>query len=201
MPLFFHRMSTPDFLNAFHHVDWVGTTERNQFTYNALTNLEALTGSPPKIRVGANSEDHTTWSPTVTVSSSTYSSYPQSTSNLALLYITLQINEDEFPPPNSVTPYPEATKITVGDEYYTLVKYLPAGTQMTWGVNLGANNATNAVNMAKSILRAFASPEVEASGVKLDLIEVGTYLSPPFCQCFCLTIFKNDSFLRFRQRS
>ncbi|GJJ10670.1 hypothetical protein Clacol_004897 [Clathrus columnatus] len=129
--------------------DWVGTTERNQFTFNALTNLESLTGSPPKIRVGANSEDHTTWSPTVT------------------------INEDEFPPPSSITPYPEATKITVGDGYYRLVKFLPRGTQMTWGVNLGADNATNAVNMAKSILRAFASSEVKESGVELDLIEVG----------------------------
>ncbi|GJJ10641.1 hypothetical protein Clacol_004868 [Clathrus columnatus] len=125
--------------------DWVGTTERNQFTFNALTNLESLTGSPPKIRVGANSEDHTTWSPTVT------------------------INEDEFPPPSSITPYPEATKITVGDGYYRLVKFLPRGTQMTWGVNLGADNATNAVNMAKSILRAFASPEVKESGNEADL--------------------------------
>ena len=47
--------------------DWVGVDERNEFTANALDNLAKLTGQPPKIRVGANSEDHTTWSPTVTV--------------------------------------------------------------------------------------------------------------------------------------
>ena len=39
----------------------------------------------------------------------------------------LQVNVDEFPPPNTVTPYPEATSITVGDEYYVLSKWLPAG--------------------------------------------------------------------------
>jgi len=51
-------------------LDWVGTNARNEFTHTALTNLGALTGTPPKIRVGADSEDHTTWSPTVTVRSS-----------------------------------------------------------------------------------------------------------------------------------
>ena len=35
--------------------DWTGTTSRNEFTHAALTALGALTGQPPKIRVGANS--------------------------------------------------------------------------------------------------------------------------------------------------
>lgn len=48
--------------------DWAGIDERNDFTYNALRRLQVLTGSPPRLRVGADSEDHTTWSPTVTVS-------------------------------------------------------------------------------------------------------------------------------------
>lgn len=48
--------------------DWTGVNARNDFTYNALKNLADITGVPPKIRVGANSEDHTVWSPTVTVS-------------------------------------------------------------------------------------------------------------------------------------
>ena len=49
--------------------DWAGTNARNQFTHDALVNYARLTGKPPHIRVGANSEDHTIWSPTVTVSS------------------------------------------------------------------------------------------------------------------------------------
>lgn len=47
--------------------DWTGINSRNPFTYQALKNLADLTGVPPKIRVGADSEDHTVWSPTVTV--------------------------------------------------------------------------------------------------------------------------------------
>ena len=49
------------------------------------------------------------------------------------------------------------------------------GTHMVWGVNLGFNNVTNAVNMAKAILNAFISPEVIESGVVLERIEVGAY--------------------------
>jgi len=129
--------------------DWTGVDARNEFTFTALDNFGQLTGTPTKIRVGANSEDHTTWSPTVT------------------------INEDSFPPPNTITPYPEATSIVVGDGYYQLSKFLPRGTIMTWGVNLGADNVTNAVNMAKSIIRAFSSSAVKAAGVTLDMIEIG----------------------------
>lgn len=44
---------------------------------------------------------------------------------------------------------------------------------MVWGVNLGFNNVTNAVNMAKAIVNAFLSPEVINSGVVLERIEVG----------------------------
>ena len=40
-------------------VDWAGTTERNQFFYNALDNLVQITHSPPFIQISADSEDHT----------------------------------------------------------------------------------------------------------------------------------------------
>ena len=58
------------------------------------------------------------------------------------------------------------------------------GTHMTWGLNFAFDNATNAVNMAQSIFRAF-SPASEATknGVVLDFIELGMYFlshsSPP----------------------
>ena len=44
---------------------------------------------------------------------------------------------------------------------------------MTWGINLGLDNATNARNMANSILQAFSSAAVQAAGVVLDLLEIG----------------------------
>ncbi|PCH34775.1 glycoside hydrolase family 79 protein [Wolfiporia cocos MD-104 SS10] len=129
--------------------DWSGIDKRNDFVYSALTTYANLTGKPPKLRVGADSEDRTVWSPTISV------------------------NEDVFPPSTSSTPYPVASNITVGDEYYSLVKWLPTGTQMVWGVNLGLNNATNAINMAKAIFRAFDLPATRSAGVTLERIEVG----------------------------
>ena len=50
---------------------------------------------------------------------------------------------------------------------------------MTWGVNLGLDNATNALNMARAILNAFSTSAVKASGVVLDLIEIGMFTSVP----------------------
>jgi hypothetical protein len=38
---------------------------------------------------------------------------------------------------------------------------------------LGLDNVTNAVNMAKSIVKAFGTSAVKAANVHLDLIEVG----------------------------
>ncbi|KAI1792639.1 hypothetical protein LXA43DRAFT_330161 [Ganoderma leucocontextum] len=129
--------------------DWTGVDARNNFTYAALSNYAELTGKPPGIRVGANSVDHTFWSPTETM------------------------NEDVFPTPNVITPYPEATHIVVGNDYYKLSRYLPQGTHMVWGINLGANNATNAINMAKAIAGSFSDPAVQAAGVVLERVEVG----------------------------
>lgn len=43
-------------------VDWAGTTDQNEFFYNALDNLVQITNSPPFIRIGADSEDHTDFS-------------------------------------------------------------------------------------------------------------------------------------------
>ena len=129
--------------------DWTGTKTRNQFTFNALQNFAELTGQPPKLRVGADSEDHTFWAP-----------------------IT-DILEESFPPPIPQMPFPEATNITVGDTYYTLSRFLPRGTHFIWGINFAADNVTNAVNMAKAIFRAFDDDAVRSAGVVLDRLEIG----------------------------
>lgn len=47
--------------------DWVGTTSRNQFFFNVLDNLNSLTGAPPRIRIGADSEDHTKFNQAIQV--------------------------------------------------------------------------------------------------------------------------------------
>ena len=55
--------------------DWAEIDERNEFTYSALKTYADLTGQPPKIRVGGDSEDNTAWSPTVTVRGRAFQRY------------------------------------------------------------------------------------------------------------------------------
>ncbi|KAF9024934.1 glycoside hydrolase family 79 protein [Hymenopellis radicata] len=132
--------------------DWAGTTSRNQFTYNVLDNFKGLTGVPPQIRIGADSEDHTVFNPSVQFSNAT------------------------FPDPTATVPYPEALNISVGDGYYQAARFLPAGARehtRYLGLNLGANNITNAVLEAGSLVKAFSSQEMKSADVVLDFIELG----------------------------
>ncbi|PPQ71401.1 hypothetical protein CVT26_011116 [Gymnopilus dilepis] len=129
--------------------DWSGTTSRNQFFFNTLDNLRQLTGIPPQIRIGADSEDRTNFNPNV------------------------QFSQDVFPAPSTVTPYPEASTVVVGDGFYQAVQFLPPNTHVIWGVNFGKNNLTAAFLEAKSIVKAFASSAVKAAGITLDFIEIG----------------------------
>ena len=54
-------------LEADRLTDWTGTTSPNEFFINAMANLKGLTGVPPQIRVGGNSEDHLNYSSIVQV--------------------------------------------------------------------------------------------------------------------------------------
>ncbi|RDB30967.1 Beta-glucuronidase [Hypsizygus marmoreus] len=130
-------------------IDWAGTTSRNQFFFNTLDNLKQITGSPPQIRIGANSEDHTDFRQDA------------------------EFAQAVFPPPTAVVPYPEASRIVVGDSYYATTRFLPPNTHVTWGVNLGSNNVTAAVLEARSIAKAFSSPGIKSAGIVLDYIEIG----------------------------
>jgi glucan endo-1,3-alpha-glucosidase len=47
--------------------DWTGTSSQNTFYFNVLNNLKGITGQPPKIRVGGNSEDNAQYSTSVQV--------------------------------------------------------------------------------------------------------------------------------------
>ncbi|KAH9481594.1 Beta-glucuronidase [Psilocybe cubensis] len=129
--------------------DWVGTTSRNQFFFNTLDNLRALTGEPPQIRIGANSEDHTDFSENV------------------------QFSQATFPAISATVPYPEASSIIVGDGFYEAAQFLPPNTHVIWGLNLGQNNVTAAFLEAKSLVKAFASSPIKDSGITLDAIEIG----------------------------
>ncbi|KAK1234977.1 hypothetical protein PQX77_001811 [Marasmius sp. AFHP31] len=129
--------------------DWAGLNERNEFLFNTLDNVVQITGEPPDIRIGANSQDHTNFNK------------------------DLETPQLVFPPPTTTVPYPEATQIVVGEAYYKTARFLPPNTHVSWGVNFGQNNLTAAFLQAKSIAEAFASPEITDAGIKLDFIEIG----------------------------
>ncbi|KAI9567289.1 glycoside hydrolase family 79 protein [Boletus coccyginus] len=134
---------------------WAGTTKQNEFFYNALDNLVQITNSPPFVRIGADSEDHTDFS------------------------YHVKYKEAIFPARSRGTPYPEATHITVGQGFYDIVSHLPSGkarligTRIQWGVNLREYNLTAVYLETKALIQAFESPAVKSKGITLNLIEVG----------------------------
>lgn len=132
--------------------DWVINTTTgvtNQFTLNAWNNLKELTGTPPYLRIGGDSEDRTNFNPAV------------------------QYAETLTPAGSATTPYPEASNVTVGLGYYELAELLLSGTHVTWGVNLKSYNLTAAYLEAQAIAEAFASSKVKEAGVLLEYIEIG----------------------------
>lgn len=129
--------------------NWTGTTSRNNFFFNLLNNLAQRTGSPPLLRIGANSEDHTIFDPNV------------------------QFSTAVFPPYTTSVPYPEAINISVGDAYYQTAQFLLPGTHVIWGVNLGQKNISAASLEAQSILKAFSTQAFIHAGIVLDAIEIG----------------------------
>lgn len=100
--------------------DWAGNTSRNDFFFNTLDNLQQLTGLPPQIRIGANSEDHTNFGYNVQVV------MPLTYRVTSLANCSCQFSELGFPPVTSIVPYPEAKNITVGNGYYGAAQFLPS---------------------------------------------------------------------------
>ncbi|KAF5380722.1 hypothetical protein D9757_007094 [Collybiopsis confluens] len=141
----------PDFISFSieqdHWTDWVGsnTASKNQFFANVLDNIIQLTGTPPRFRIGADSEDRTDFQ------------------------AGLQFTEEHTFPPSATTPYAEASNITVGEAFYLAAQNLPVGTHVTWGVNLKSDNVTAVFLEAQAIADAFKS----SSKLTLDAIEIG----------------------------
>lgn len=153
--------------------EWVSGP--NTFFINLLKNLGGITGRMPDVRVGADSEDRTTFDNSVNVCP--FPSCPSLTVSTILtcpLPFHDQTVQANFPPSSTATPYPEAYSLLVSPSYYALSQNLPAGTHMIWGINFGSDNIDNAVNMASAIKDVFeeGSP-TSMNGVVLDAIEIG----------------------------
>ncbi|KAG1725351.1 glycoside hydrolase family 79 protein [Suillus paluster] len=130
-------------------VDWAGTTEPNKFFNNVLDNLVQITNTPPFVRIGGSSEDHTDFS------------------------YDIEYEEDIFPASTAITPYPRATNITVGPGFYDIISHLPEGTQVHWGVNQREDNLTATYLETVALMNAFSSPAVVDKNITLKFIEVG----------------------------
>ncbi|KAG1730932.1 glycoside hydrolase family 79 protein [Suillus paluster] len=85
----------------------------------------------------------------------------------------IEYEEDIFPASTAITPYPEATNITVGQGFYDIISHLPQGTQVHWGVNLREYNLTATYLETVALMNAFSSPAVVEKGITLKFIEVG----------------------------
>lgn len=83
--------------------DWIGTDSPNTFWLNALENLKSLSGLPARIRIGANTADHTNYS------------------------FDVEYASDVFPTSTAAMPYPQAASVTVGQGFYDLAAHLPSG--------------------------------------------------------------------------
>ncbi|KAK4553316.1 hypothetical protein LTR86_009616 [Recurvomyces mirabilis] len=99
-----------------------------------------MTGVAPRIRVGGDTQDHTISTTGVTGNPGYY---------------------DVFAPvPENITGtkqlFPEALFVGAGYDYWLCSGNLPKGSIITWGVNLGAGNASEAVAEVQEIVKAFA---------------------------------------------
>ncbi|KAJ7746112.1 glycoside hydrolase family 79 protein [Mycena maculata] len=130
-------------------LDWSGNATQNTFFFNCLDNIVEITGLPPQIRIGADSEDHTNFNPNV------------------------EGVQDQFPPPTTTVPYPEASSIVAGPGFYQAAKNLPPGTGVTWGVNFGGANLTAVFLETQTIVTTFASSAFTQAGITLDNLELG----------------------------
>lgn len=165
--------------------DWAGLDTRNEFFYNALTNIKDIAGELPRLRVGADSADRTNFQSGLKVI--THYSF-EWLGDINARFELLQETESVFESPTSTTPYPEADSDVVGEAFYRAARHLPPGSlltvipwiinlcttgiHVTWGVNLRELNATAAYLEAKAIAAAFNSFPA-SSGLVLDAIEIG----------------------------
>ena len=105
--------------------DWVGQGSGNSFFFNTLDNLNGLTGEPPRIRIGGNSEDRTIFDSSVQVRPRLFGSGASSVRPI-LIYRS-KFSDSVFPVPTVNVPYPEASAGAVGNNFYQIASSLPCG--------------------------------------------------------------------------
>ena len=122
----------------------------NVYFNQLLQNLGERTGRMPVLRVGANTQDRGFIDPSV------------------------PILKSDFPPPTVNVPNPEATRVSIGRDFYALSGNLPAGTSFMWGLNLKSLNKSETVAQARLLADKFQGSRAHLTKhVKLVNVEIG----------------------------
>lgn len=90
----------------------------------------------------------------------------------SLVDLSYQVGNATFPPPSANVPYPEASEVRVGQDWYALSSNFLPGTHFTWGLNLRSLNRTETLAQASLLGDTFQGSRAGAD-VTLELVEIG----------------------------
>ncbi|PVH69161.1 glycoside hydrolase family 79 protein [Cadophora sp. DSE1049] len=122
----------------------------NLYFNQLLQNLGERTGEMPILRVGANTQDR------------------------GFIDLSVPVLKSDFPPPTVNVPNPEATRVSIGRDFYALSGNLPAGTSFMWGLNLKSLNKSETVAQARLLADTFQGTRAHLTkNVKLVNVEIG----------------------------
>ncbi|EST06946.1 Glycoside hydrolase, superfamily [Kalmanozyma brasiliensis GHG001] len=130
---------------------FTGTTSPNQLTFNLLSNLANYTGAPPHIRIGGNAGDTMLFDSSVT-------SY------------TFQQNPNPVGQGNARP----SDYYLFGPNYFRVMDYFPAGTPVTYGLNLAYQGSDALERIVEQAAAAFDYIGTDDNnGAKLYSLEIG----------------------------
>ena len=122
----------------------------NVYFNQLLQNLGERTGQMPLLRVGANTQDR------------------------GFVDLSVPVLKSDFPPPTVNVPNPEATRVSIGRDFYALSGNLPAGTSFMWGLNLKSLNKSETVAQARLLADTFQGSRAHLTkNVTLVNVEIG----------------------------
>ncbi|KUI65934.1 Beta-glucuronidase [Cytospora mali] len=120
---------------------YTGGAEANQLTITLLENLGNYTGKPPHIRIGGNTQD--------------YMIYSESQDKWAQITNPDAVGQGNIP----------SDSMLIGPNFFTAANRLPAGTPVTWGLNLAYDQddyIDQIVLMANQVLSRCTSLDIVA---------------------------------------
>lgn len=129
---------------------YTGTSSRNELTYNLLSNLAGYTGAPPHIRVGGNAGDTMLYDDSVSGYQFQQNPNPSGSGNAR--------PSDYF---------------LFGPDFFRAFNYLPAGTPITYGLNLAYQGSDALQRIQNQAEAAFQYVGTNTSGARIVSLEIG----------------------------